>query len=98
MPGDVRAQVDAHLQALSPSRQELFRKIVVERAARSNTIKRRPPEELGRALPSYGQERIWFMDRFIPYRTAFCIPSSLRLLGPLNAEALEWALNAIVER
>ncbi len=47
---------------------------------------------------SFGQERLWFLDRMEPGNTAFNMGSSLRLGGPLSAWALERAVNEIVRR
>ena len=47
---------------------------------------------------SFGQERLWFLDRMEPGNTAFNMGSSLRLRGPLSPWALERAVNEIVRR
>ncbi|HMB53139.1 MAG TPA: amino acid adenylation domain-containing protein, partial [Thermoanaerobaculia bacterium] len=60
-----------------------------------------PPKPLGRERPlpaSYGQERLWFLERFEPGTTAYLIPGALRLRGPLDRGALENALAAVVAR
>ncbi|HEU4407574.1 MAG TPA: amino acid adenylation domain-containing protein [Polyangiaceae bacterium] len=66
----------------------------------------------GRALPppiepapregplplSFAQRRMWFLDRLHPGSVVYSMPSALRLSGPLDAEALRRALEALVER
>lgn len=47
---------------------------------------------------SYGQQRLWFLDRLEPGGNAYNIPFELRLRGPLRVDALRRALNTIVER
>ena len=64
--------------------------------ARPPPLVRRPAGEP--APLSFGQERLWFLDRLEPGNTAFNMGSSLRLGGRLDARALERALNEIVRR
>ncbi|HEY0512098.1 MAG TPA: amino acid adenylation domain-containing protein, partial [Thermoanaerobaculia bacterium] len=57
------------------------------------------PRPAGEAAPlSFGQERLWFLDRLEPGNTAFNMGSSLRLRGRLDARALERALNEVLRR
>lgn len=44
------------------------------------------------------QERMWFLDQFIPRRSAYNIVSGWRLSGDLDPTAWEAALRAVVER
>lgn len=94
---DSRNDLEARLQKLSPRQRELMQRIAADRAARANRIMPRSTDV--EYIPaSFGQERIWFMDKLIPYRTVFCVPSTVRLQGPLDPDALAWALNQIVRR
>ena len=57
------------------------------------------PTEAGYVFPaSFAQQRLWFLDRFSPGDTAYLIPWSLRLTGPLDSSALEKSLDEIVRR
>ncbi len=47
---------------------------------------------------SHAQERLWFLHRLEPESSAYHIPSSHRLHGPLDSRALELALTALVAR
>ncbi|HSU17559.1 non-ribosomal peptide synthetase [Longimicrobium sp.] len=47
---------------------------------------------------SFGQERLWFLQRLQPESTTYNHPTALRLRGPLDAAALERALGEIVRR
>ncbi len=47
---------------------------------------------------SYGQEQLWFLDRFAPGLPTYNIPQALRLSGPLDAAALGRALDGLVAR
>jgi amino acid adenylation domain-containing protein len=56
-------------------------------------------DELAPAL-SYGQERLWFLDRLAsqPTRTAYVVPAAIRMVGPLDAPRLRGAFAALVAR
>ncbi|MFI8166256.1 MupA/Atu3671 family FMN-dependent luciferase-like monooxygenase [Streptomyces sp. NPDC085931] len=45
-----------------------------------------------------GQERIWFLERLLPGRTAYNEVKAIRLAGPLDVPALRAALRALVAR
>jgi len=47
---------------------------------------------------SFAQGRLWFLDQFEPGSSVYNIPLVLKLEGVLDVEALEAALNALVER
>ncbi len=50
------------------------------------------------ALPSFAQQRLWFLDRWEPGSPYYNIPAPMRLTGQLNVAALEQSLNEIVRR
>src|SRR5438128_549749 len=51
------------------------------------------------ALPlSFAQERMWFLYQLAPESSAYNIPVSIRLVGPLNKEAFAHSLNELVRR
>ncbi|MEU1018903.1 MupA/Atu3671 family FMN-dependent luciferase-like monooxygenase [Streptomyces sp. NPDC005898] len=47
---------------------------------------------------SPGQQRIWFLERMLPGRTAYNEVKAIELAGPLDAGALRSALRALVAR
>jgi amino acid adenylation domain-containing protein len=47
---------------------------------------------------SYSQQRLWFLDQLQPGSGAYNVPTAARLEGPLDAYALERALNEVVAR
>ena len=47
---------------------------------------------------SYGQEQLWFIDRFAPGLGTYNIPQALRVGGPVDELALGWAVTAVVAR
>ncbi|MFL5539462.1 MAG: condensation domain-containing protein, partial [Longimicrobiaceae bacterium] len=50
------------------------------------------------SLPSFQQERLWFLDRLHPDAVLYNLPVALRLAGELDAAALERALGEVVRR
>jgi amino acid adenylation domain-containing protein len=58
-----------------------------------------PSERKGTGVElSYGQRRLWFLQRLEPESAAYNLPMSVRLKGELNVEALRWSLGEIVRR
>src|SRR6266567_3341131 len=47
---------------------------------------------------SYGQEQLWFIDRFAPGQPTYNVPLPIGLTGPLDATALGRALDGVVAR
>ncbi len=47
---------------------------------------------------SFAQERMWFMQQLAPASTAYHMPLALRLLGRLDAQALQAAVDELVRR
>ncbi|NVJ19217.1 non-ribosomal peptide synthetase/type I polyketide synthase, partial [Myxococcus sp. AM010] len=58
-----------------------------------------PRVSRNRPLPlSFAQQRLWYLQQLDPSSTAYNNGSSFRLTGPLNVEALQAALNEVVQR
>ena len=47
---------------------------------------------------SFAQERLWFLDRLTPATSQYTVWSALRLRGQLDPDALQRAVEAVVER
>jgi acyl carrier protein len=47
---------------------------------------------------SFAQERLWFLDQLEPGKTSYNMPFAYRLAGELGVEALQSALNTLVQR
>ncbi len=47
---------------------------------------------------SFAQQRLWLLDRLLTDKSAYNVPQVVRLAGPLDREALRWALNEVVRR
>ncbi|MDJ0835201.1 MAG: amino acid adenylation domain-containing protein [Acidobacteriota bacterium] len=52
----------------------------------------------GRAPLSLAQRRLWFLDKMQPNTTAYVIPISLDLKGPLDTQALASAFDTMTDR
>ncbi|WP_432061367.1 amino acid adenylation domain-containing protein [Streptomyces sp. S1] len=95
--------VARRLAALDPRRRDLALRLLAEAEGagdgppQGRGIGRRPAGDTGSAL-SYEQERLWFMDRLVPFREVFHVPTALRLHGPFDPEALRRALARTTQR
>lgn len=49
-------------------------------------------------LPSFSQERMWFMHQLAPSGLAYNVSQAVRLTGAVNPEALQEAVEAVVSR
>jgi len=49
-------------------------------------------------LPSFSQQRLWFLNQLEPDSSIYNVPVAFRLTGPLNVAALEQSLNEISRR
>jgi amino acid adenylation domain-containing protein len=65
-------------------------------SASTKDIPRR--KDIDSALPSFAQQRLWFLDQLEPGLPVFAIAICYRLHGPLDVEALTQSLNEIVRR
>ena len=74
----------------------------IESRRRAGSALTAPPLEpvprSGRLPLSFAQQRLWFLDQWIPGDTTYNIPAAVRLEGPLRPEALQAALGEIVRR
>jgi len=97
-----RMQVEIPLRTLfeSPSIRGLARRIAEERE-RTGQFAEPPIEPASRDRPlplSFSQRRMWFIQQLEPRGTAYNMPFSTRLKGALSEEALQAALELIIER
>lgn len=49
-------------------------------------------------IPSFSQERLWFIDKLQPGNIAYIIPMALRFIGSLDTVLLERCINEIIRR
>ncbi|CAM5284486.1 MupA/Atu3671 family FMN-dependent luciferase-like monooxygenase [Streptomyces abikoensis] len=86
-PGELRASL-THIDALRRRYQQR------EQQAPAAVLAPAPVE----APLSPGQQRIWFLERMLPGRTAYNETKAIRLDGPLDVPALRAALRGLVAR
>ncbi|HEU0302788.1 MAG TPA: condensation domain-containing protein, partial [Longimicrobium sp.] len=89
------------LAALAPEKRRLLEaRLRAQRGAAAAALAALPRVEGARnEFPaSFAQQRLWVLDRITPGTAAYNIPFIGRLSGPLDAAALEHALNAMRRR
>jgi amino acid adenylation domain-containing protein len=92
------ADVTTLMSNLSAEKRALLEKRLMEKraaAAKQQLIPRRTTQ--GPCPLSFAQELMWLLDHLVD-TSAYHVPRALRMKGPLNVEALEYALNKIIER
>jgi len=57
-----------------------------------------PVPRTGEMPLSFSQQRLWFLDRFLPENPVYNIPFAMRVRGELNLDALQKSVQAIVAR
>ncbi len=90
--------VEVPLRALfeRPTVRDLAAAVERSRASEAPALR---PAPRGRELPlSFAQERLWFLDRLRPGSSAYNLPATLRLSGPLDIGALASTWEALLSR
>ena len=54
--------------------------------------------EANEAVLSFGQQRLWFLDRLTPDNAFYVVPSAVRLRGSLRTSVLRHAVQSLVDR
>jgi amino acid adenylation domain-containing protein len=57
-----------------------------------------PVPRTGKLPLSFAQQRLWFLDRLLPQKGVYNVPTLWRLSGGLDVEALRRSLQTLVER
>jgi amino acid adenylation domain-containing protein len=86
---------------LSNDRAELLRRLLERQAKTAQAIPSRAQGVSNapvRMPSSWAQQRLWFIDRLEEGHAPYSIADALRLKGQLDRDALQKALNAIVQR
>ncbi|HET8642656.1 MAG TPA: condensation domain-containing protein, partial [Pseudonocardiaceae bacterium] len=68
-----------------------------KRALLADALRRRNSAPSAYPL-SFGQQRLWFLEKFSPGQAVYAVPIAVRLVGPLDVAALRASLDAIVAR
>jgi amino acid adenylation domain-containing protein/thioester reductase-like protein len=99
-PGS-RASLAAQLAALSPEKRTLMalRLRKKEDGAKPGGIPRMPRWPGTNRFPtSFAQQRLLFLDQLLPGGSFYNVPTTIRMVGPLDLAALAGSINAIVQR
>jgi leucyl/phenylalanyl-tRNA--protein transferase len=78
------------------SLQQLAEQANVAQTVEELSIPRRPRS--GAIPASFAQQRLWFVDQYLPGTGVYNIPEAWRFLGPLNLEAMSFSLNEVLRR
>ena len=113
-PSDDSHPLERRLQALSPARRAIVERLLREREHRhadpTSTRRHAPtptvssrgrstrPARDGLLAVSFGQHRLWFMAQLDPASSVYNTVSSVTLATPINVNALQEAVEALVER
>jgi amino acid adenylation domain-containing protein len=91
------SDIRQRIAELSPERRAYLERLL---QARSRTGALRPvPRTAGAPLPcSFGQQRLWFLDRLEPGAPAYIVVSAARLPASFDAGTIERSLQEIVRR
>jgi amino acid adenylation domain-containing protein/thioester reductase-like protein len=93
---------NGRLATLSREQEQLLKLWLEKRAGQSREIKPRLRKKEAdgsvRIPTSWAQQRLWFIDQLEGENATYNVPLALRLRGPLDADALEMALDALVRR
>jgi natural product biosynthesis luciferase-like monooxygenase protein/amino acid adenylation domain-containing protein len=82
---------------LSPEKQALLAERL--RANKTNQTSQIMPRNAALLPPlSFVQESLWLQYQLDPQGIAYNLPAAIRLRGSLNVAALEWSVNAIIQR
>ncbi|NOK22983.1 condensation domain-containing protein, partial [Corallococcus carmarthensis] len=84
---------------LSPEKREELMRRLKQEAAGAPAPDAIPPREKSTPPPlSFAQQRLWFIDQLQPGLALYNLPIVLRATGPLNVDAFQRALQALVDR
>jgi amino acid adenylation domain-containing protein len=67
-------------------------------APRRNRAPLTPASHSGPFPLTFSQEALWFLDQMLPLRSLYNLPLALRLRGPLDADALQLAIEHVLGR
>jgi len=95
------ADVHTRLATMSPEKRALLERMLLDRrrAAAAREVTGIPRRAGAGPWPlSHAQELLWLLDQLSPGSNAYNSPSATRLTGPLDADALRRAIDAVVAR
>jgi amino acid adenylation domain-containing protein len=98
-PAGDRADVNERLARLGPAQRVLLERRLLEQRAVAAAAARIPKRPVGSPCPlSYSQELLWLLSELESSGVAYNAPAAFRLDGPMDAGALQQAIDGLVER
>ncbi|MGB8953800.1 MAG: amino acid adenylation domain-containing protein [Tumebacillaceae bacterium] len=88
---------NARLSNLSSVKKELFR-AWMQTSPETEQAQIIRSSETGPAIASYGQKRLWFLDKLFPDQNAYNLYYGLRMTGSLDVSSLHRSLHELVGR
>lgn len=86
-------------EQLSATKQALLERALLAKRQAARPAVEIPRRPAGEPAPlSFAQQRMWFLEQWQPGSPTFNGARALRLRGPLDADALEHSLRAVIER
>ncbi|MGZ4163608.1 MAG: non-ribosomal peptide synthetase, partial [Tumebacillaceae bacterium] len=84
----------------TPTVSELAERVEENRQVQETTTEQPilPATRSGDTPLSFAQQRLWFLDQFLPDKSVYNVPFLLTLQGKLDKQVLERSLNEIVRR
>ena len=91
-------EITDKLKNLTPEQLELLRKKMAAKAA-ATPVETIPPRAARAEYPmTPAQKRLWFLQQLDRDSAYYSIPSAIRIAGALNVNAMEQAIQAVVNR
>jgi amino acid adenylation domain-containing protein len=90
--------LESRISALSPAKRALLERRLHEKAEQMAAAPIQPRSSAGKPPMSFGQERLWFLDRLYPGNPAYNISHAFQLDGTLDEASLRCSLAELARR
>src|ERR1700753_611627 len=99
MRGYNMSDLAKHLATLSPEKRALLLQQLKQRNKENTSLAIQPYKRAtNEVLPSFAQQRLWFMDQLVPGQSIYNIAVALDMQGHIQLDALHWSFQQIIER
>jgi amino acid adenylation domain-containing protein len=93
------SDLDRRLAGLSPEKRAAFEKLLRQQGLAAPTLPIVRRERRGEPLPlSFGQQRLWFLDRLEPGSPVYNVHAALRIAPAVGPDVVRRAIGEIVRR
>jgi len=91
--------LEERIKSLPPEKRALLEKKLKQKLSKKNHLIAIPRDDNRDSFPlSFAQQRLWFLYQLDPESPFYNIPTSLRLSGLLDTQALKSSINDIIKR